>query len=97
MSAAAPSTHPEGPVCRTGLIGPDEQAELLELLDGLELHEIRMRGQVARRIRPPRGGPPGVAAQHPADPGAAPLDHPPRPAGSALHHERVSPPSTRTD
>jgi len=49
MPRASDAEPPEGLVYRTGLVDAEEGRELTDRLDGLEFHEIRMRGQVARR------------------------------------------------
>jgi alkylated DNA repair protein (DNA oxidative demethylase) len=41
--------RPEGLVYRPELIDPAEEQKVLALLAGIELHEVRMRGQTARR------------------------------------------------
>src|SRR5687768_16426311 len=41
--------RPEGLVYAPGLLTADEEARVVEVLDGLPYHEVRMRGQTAKR------------------------------------------------
>jgi hypothetical protein len=82
MSGAAMATRaptilerPQGFAYAPGLLTTAEQECLVALLEALDYHEVKMRGQVARL--------------DPGDEGAALLDHLPHPEASAGVKERA--------
>ena len=47
--APAPAARPDGLVYRPDFVTEDEERTLVGVLEGMEFHEVRMRGQTARR------------------------------------------------